>query len=109
MAYIAGIVIVALLFLALHYFTEITKQQKIIVSTLFSVVLLSAIAYNSYSTMQREKMMNVVIKFNQNKSVTCSGVDVNKSDFTLSVGTYTFIGKKDKPNYGQMISVSTCE
>ena len=36
-------------------------------------------------------------------------IDINNTDYTISIGTYTFIGKKDTPNYGQMISASTCE
>ncbi|MEA2100815.1 MAG: hypothetical protein U9P72_11875 [Campylobacterota bacterium] len=109
MAYIAGLVITGLFFLALHYFTEVTKEQKIIITAIILTIVLSAIAFNSYGYSQRDKMMNVVLKFNQNKTVVCNGVDVNNSDYTLSVGTYTFIGKENTPNYAQMISVSDCE
>ena len=109
MAYIIGIVIVALLFLALHYFTEVTKFQKIIIVTTLTSIILSAVAYNNYSAQQREKMTNIVIKFKQNKTLKCNGFDVNSSNYTLSIGTYTFIGKKNKPHYGQMISVAECE
>ena len=109
MAYIAGIVITGLFFLVLHYFTELTKSQKLIVTSTVLALILSAIAYNAYSTHQREKMLNVVKKYNQGKTVHCNGVDVNNTDYTLSIGTYTFIGKEGTPNYTQMISASTCE
>ena len=109
MAYIAGLVIVGFFFLSLHYFTELTKSQKITISAVVLAVILSAIAYNAYSTSQRDKMLNVVLKFKQSKTVHCNGTDVNNSEYTLSIGTYTFIGKKDTPNYGQMISASSCE
>jgi len=109
MAYIAGLVIVGLFFLALHYFTELTSHQKIITTAVVLAIILSAIAFNAYSSSQRDKMMSAVLKFNQNKTVNCEGIDVNNANYTLSVGTYTFIGKKDTPNYGQMISVSNCE
>ena len=109
MAYIAGLVIVGFFFLSLHYFTELTKSQKITISAIVLAIILSAIAYNAYSTSQRDKMLNVVLKFKQSKTVHCKGVDVNNSDYTLSTGTYTFIGKKNTPNYGQMISASSCE
>ncbi|MFT7004012.1 MAG: hypothetical protein ACJAWW_001364 [Sulfurimonas sp.] len=109
MAYIAGLVIVGFFFLALHYFTELTKPQKIIVTVSVLVVVLGAIAYNAYSNVKREKMLNVVMKFNQNKTVICNGININNSDYTISIGTYTFIGKKNTPNYGQMISASDCE
>ena len=109
MAYAAGIVIVGLFFLVLHYFTELTKTQKALVTAIVLAIVLSAIAFNAYSNSQRDKMLNVVMKFNQNKTVKCDKTDVNNINYTLSTGTYTFIGKKDTPNYGQMISASTCE
>ena len=109
MAYLAGLVIVGLFFLALHYFTELTKYQKAAVTAIVLAIVMSAIAFNLYSESQREKMMSVVTKFNQNKTVNCSGVDVNNSNYSLSIGTYTFIGKENTPNYAQMISASDCE
>ena len=109
MAYIAGIVVVGLFFLALHYFTELTRHQKTLVTAIVLAIVLSAIAFNTYSSSQRENMMNVVMKFNQHKTISCNGVDVNDENYTLSIGTYTFIGKENTPNYGQMISASTCE
>jgi len=109
MAYIAGLVIVGLFFLALHYFTELTKSQKTMITAVILVVVLSAVAFNAYSTSQRDKMLNVVMKFNQSKTVKCNGIDVNNKNYTISIGTYTFIGKENTPNYGQMISASSCE
>ena len=109
MAYIAGLVIVGFFFLSLHYFTELTKSQKATVTAIVLAIVLGAIAFNAYSASQRDKMLNVVLKFKQSKTVSCNGTDVNNSDYTLSTGTYTFIGKKNTPNYGQMISASSCE
>lgn len=109
MAYIAGLVVVAFFFLALHYFTELTTKQKSIVTAIVLAIVLGAIAFNAYTTTQREQMLNLVTKFNQGKTIECRGLDINNSKYTISIGTYTFIGKKDTDNYGQMISASTCE
>ncbi|MCW8953731.1 MAG: hypothetical protein OQK48_02180 [Sulfurimonas sp.] len=109
MAYIAGFVIVGFFFLALHYFTELTKYQKSLITAVVLAIVLSAIAYNIYSTSQREKMLNAVMKYNQNKTIICDGIEVNNENYTLSIGTYTFIGKENTSNYGRMISASTCE
>ena len=109
MAYLAGLVLSALFFLALHYFTELTKSQKIIVSIVVLGVISSAIAFNKYNDIQQTKMLMVVTKYNQGKTVNCDEIDVNETNYTLSIGTYTFIGKQDTPNYAQMISASTCE
>jgi len=109
MAYIAGLVIVGLFFLVLHYFTELNKHQKTIITIAVFSIILGAIAFNTYSNAKRDKMLNVVMKFNQGKTVNCNGIDVNNTHYTISIGTYTFIGKEKTPNYGQMISASTCE
>lgn len=109
MAYIFGLVVVAFLFLSMHYFTELTKSQKAIATAVILAVVLSAIAYNSYSDKQREKMLDVVRKFQQGKTVKCNAQDVNNSNFTLSIGTYTFIGKQNTPQFNKMISASQCE
>ncbi|MCF6309555.1 MAG: hypothetical protein L3J19_03640 [Sulfurimonas sp.] len=109
MAYLAGLVVVGFFFLALNYFTELTKHQKTLVTAIVLGIVLSAIAYNAYSTSQREKMLNTVMKYNQHKTITCSDIEINDKNYTLSVGTYTFIGKEDTPNYGQMVSASTCK
>ncbi len=109
MAYILGIVIVIVFFVVLHYFTDLNKSQKIITSAVIFSVVSGAIAYNAYTNTQRDNMLNVVLKFNQNKTVKCNGIDVNNTNYTLSVGTYTFIGKENTPNYSQMISAAECQ
>ncbi|MFA6137111.1 MAG: hypothetical protein WC667_03380 [Sulfurimonas sp.] len=109
MAYIFGAIIAGLFFLALHYFTEFTKLQKITVTAIIMAIVLSAISYNSYSNVQSEKMLEVVRKFEQNKTVKCKREDVNSTNYTLSIGTYTFIGKQNTPYFNQMISASECE
>ena len=109
MAYILGLIVVGLFFLSLHYFTELNHKQKIITSGIVLAIILSAIAYNAYSEAQRENMMRVVTKYNQGKNVSCDGRDINSSMYDLSTGTYTFIGKENTPNYGEMISVSSCK
>jgi hypothetical protein len=109
MAYIAGLVIVGLLFLSMHYFTELDKKQKIAVSATLLVIILSAIAFNNYNNAQQQKMLDAVLRFNQNKTIICGGKKVNNKTYTLSVGTYTFIGKKNTPHYAEMINASECE
>jgi len=108
-AYIYGLIIVTLLFLALHYFTELNRSQKLIIGAFLVTVILGAIAYNKYNQAQRDKMLNAIVKYKQGKTITCNGVAVNATTYSLSIGTYTFIGKKNTPHYAEMISASTCE
>lgn len=109
MAYIYGLIVVALLFSALHYFTELDRTKKLTIGVVLLVIVLSAVAYNKYNEAKREKMLKAIIKYEQGKTITCNGVDVNDSIYSLSVGTYTFIGKKNTPHYAEMISAATCE
>lgn len=109
MAYIVGLIVVGLFFFALHYFTELANKQKILISVSVFLVIFLAIAFNRYSDAKSQKVLDAVMKFQQNETIKCGGVDINGTNFSLSVGTYTFIGKKDTPFFGQMISASTCE
>lgn len=108
MAYFVALGIAGLFFALMHYFTELTKSQKATATAIILSLVLGAIAFNAYSESKQEQMMRVIVKYNQGKTVTCKGLDVNNSNYSLSVGTYTFIGLQNTPNYGQMISASTC-
>ena len=109
MAYIAGLVIAGLFFLSIKYFLELSKKQEIFIGLTTLAIILGAIAFNSYSSFQSEKMLSVVTKFQQNKTITCNGKDINSTNYDLSIGTYTFIGRENTPHYGEMISASSCE
>ena len=109
MAYIYGLIVVALLFATMHYFTELTNKQKTLTTALLVLVVLGAIAYNKYTTAQRELMLSVVTAYEQGKTLECNGIKVNAKLYDLSIGTYTFIGRKNTPNYAKMISASTCK
>ena len=109
MAYIAGLIIVIIFFTVLHYFTELTKTQKITVTALTFALILFAIYYNTNNSAKREKMMSVVTSYKQGKEITCNDIKINNKTYSLSIGTFTFIGKEDTSNYGNMISASDCE
>lgn len=109
MAYILGLVVVTLFFLSMHYFTELKKKQKTIITAVLLVMILGAIAFNASSSAQRTTMMNNVNSYNQGLTIKCNGLKINSKLYDLSTGTYTFIGRKGTPNSGQMISVSSCE
>lgn len=109
MAYIAGLVIVGIFFIVLHYFTELTKSQKLTVTAVILAVILFAIFYNTNNTAKRENMLDVVTAFNQGKTITCGKIKVDDKNYTISIGTFTFIGKENTPNYGRMINASECE
>jgi uncharacterized membrane protein len=108
-AYIYGLIIVGILFLAMHYFTELTTKQKFIAASVLIALIMSAVAYNRYQEAQREKMLEIVVAYEQGKTIHCGKRDVNSSNYSLSIGTYTFIGKENTPHYAEMIDAFTCQ
>ncbi|MDX9814227.1 MAG: hypothetical protein WC144_05970 [Sulfurimonas sp.] len=109
MTYLIPLIILLLVFLILHYFTELTQKQKLLTLLTLGVISIFASYYNYYSNTQRDRVLEVINSFNQGKSVTCDDIEITKENFTLSIGTYTFIGKKDGEFSGQMISASRCK
>ncbi len=109
MGYITAIAIVLILFMLMHYFTELTHTQKITITATLLGFILFAWGYNLYKAKEREKMYDIVIKYKQGKTIHCGKYDVNATNFSLSTGTYTFIGKEKTPYYAVMISAYDCE
>ena len=109
MTYIIGLVLIGLFFLALHYFTDLNNSQKWWVTTMVLSLLAMAVMFNEYQNQLAEKTRSVALHFNQGKTIQCEDINVTQETFTLSVGTYTFIGKENTPQAGEMISVADCE
>jgi len=78
-----------------------------------AVVILSilavAVMYNEYTQQENQKVVDVALKYKQGKNLRCDGKDVNNTTYSLSIGTYTFIGRSGTPNADAMISASDCE
>ena len=109
MAYIAGLVIAGFLILVIKYFLDLSRKQEIATGLIIVVAISSAVAFNAYSTSKRDNMLRVVTTFKQNKTIVCNSKEVNATNYDLSEGTYTFIGRPGTPFYGEMISASSCE
>lgn len=109
MAYILGLVLVGIFFVAMRKFTTFDTKQQISIVTVILAIVAVAIMYNRYTEQENQKLLNVTLKFNQGKTIKCKGRDVNSSNYSLSIGTYTFIGKKNTANFEEMISASDCK
>ena len=108
MGYIGAIVVVLVLFLALHYFSELNKQTKLAIALFFGVLVAFGVAYNSYSQKEQERIMQNEIRYHQGKTLTCNNTEVSKNTFSYSVGTQTLIGRKNSPHAGVMIDIAQC-
>lgn len=109
MAFIIGFILVGLFFFAMHYFTEFNNEKKIAILIIILSIMAVAVMYNEYTKQENQKMLDATLMFKQGKTLRCDGKDINSTNYTLSIGTYTFIGKKGTPNYAEMIGASTCE
>ena len=109
MAYIVSFFALITLFYVMHYFTELTRTHKISITAVLFFLIYSAIAYNTYQNERSQKLLDIVTRYNQGKTLHCTERNVTNATYSLSVGTYTFIGKKETPHYGEMIDASTCK
>ncbi len=109
MAYILGLVIVGLFFGVMHFFTELNAKQKIIATLLVLSFVMGALFYNSLQSQKAEQVRDVMLRYNQGKNIKCTDLDVTKINFSLSVGTQTFIGRQESTHAGKMVSASECE
>ncbi len=109
MDYIYGLIVLALLFGVLNYFTGLSGGQKIMVFVVIGAMVGLAYLYNQNTKNQQRTILANVQAFEIGKTLTCNKRDVNSTNYTLSVGTYTFMGKKHTPYYGDMISASSCK
>ena len=107
MDYLYGLIFVGLFFGVMHYFTELNLPQKLQVSLV--VVVSGAIFYNHLQQERAVHLRQVLLDFEQGKNISCKGFTVNNRTFTLSIGTQTFIAKKESKNVGVMLTASECE
>ena len=109
MAYLFGIGLLALLFVVLHFFTEISLKQKLITVFIIGLFVLGAYLFNVNSENRRLHLEGVLLEFTHGKNITCNGLDVNNSEFSYSSGTQTFIGIKESKMFGRLISLDSCQ
>jgi len=109
MAYLAGIVLLILLFLVLHRFTELSLKQKLGVSTVLGLLILGAYLFNKGSEARRVHLENVLLDFTHGKTIVCDGYEIHKEEYSYSSGTQTFLGKKESNTYGRIISLDLCQ
>jgi len=109
MAYLVGIVLVLLLFIILHFFTEISLKQKLISVSVFASFVMGAYLFNLNSENRRVHLDNILLEYNNGKTIVCHELNVNKNEFSYSSGTQTFLGIKESKMFGRIISLDACQ
>jgi len=107
--YIIGIIVVIVFFLAMRYFTEFDIYQQMSIAVVILSIMAVAVMYNEYTQQENQKILNATLKYKQGKTIKCAGKDLNNTTYSLSIGTYTFIGREGTNNAQEMISASDCE
>jgi len=108
MSYLLGIAAVGIFFLVLHNFTELGNREKGSVTAVLTLLIGAMYLYNVYTDSERDHITAMELKYQQGLNLTCNGIDVNKTQFSYSVGTQTYIGLEGTPHYGRLISASEC-
>ena len=109
MTYLIGIIVVIIFFLAMRYFTKFDIYQQISIAIVILSTLAVGVMYNEYTQQENQKVLNAALSYKQGKTIRCNGKDVNNVTYSLSIGTYTFIGRAGTQNAEEMISASDCE
>ncbi len=109
MGYIFGLILLLLLFVVLHFFTELTLKEKIGVFSVLGLLILGAYLYNQQSEDRRIHLEKVLLDFSHGKTISCKDMDVNNTQFAYSSGTQTFLGLKNSEMSGRIISLEQCQ
>ena len=109
MAYILGLVIVGLFFGVMHFYTELNVKQKLTSTVVVAAVIMGAIFFNMMQSAKADHVRDVMLRYNQGQNLICGTLDVTKINFSLSIGTQTFIGREESAHAGKMVAASECE
>ncbi|MDF1880351.1 hypothetical protein JHD50_03360 [Sulfurimonas sp. MAG313] len=109
MPYLFGIALLILLFIVLHFFTEISLKQKLGTVSVLAALVLGAYLFNLNSKNRRLHLEDVLLKFTHGNTILCNDLEVNNSYYSYSSGTQTFIGLKETKSFGRLISLDTCQ
>ena len=108
MSYLYVAAVIALFYALMHFFTEMGQREKLLAAGLLFAIIAAAVAYNRTVDSEQEHLREVILKFNRHETLECGGVKVNDGNFTLSVGTQSFIAKEGTPHAGQIIHAAGC-
>lgn len=109
MSYLYIVAVIALLYGVMHFFTEMGHRQKLQVAGGLLLVVVAAVAWNSSVDREQEHVRSVILKFNQHQTLECAGVEVNDGNYTLSIGTQSFIAKEGSPHAGRIFDAAGCQ
>jgi len=108
MSYLYILAVIILLYGGMHFFTEMTHRQKLQVTIILLLIVVAAAAYNAVSDKEQSHVREMILRFNQHETLECGGVQVNDINFTLSVGTQSFIAREGTKHAGRIFDAAGC-
>ncbi len=103
------VVLILLILLFAIIKSEFSLKNKLIFLFLLIGLIVLAVIYEAKLDEKENKYREIMIAFNQGKSLICENREVNSSYFVLNFGTLSFIGKDNIPEVRDLIiSVEKC-
>jgi hypothetical protein len=113
MSYLIGALVILGFFAFLHFATELEFKKKIIITVTLLAVVIFATIYNKSKKTDQLHIEKIQLEYSQGKTLQCLSntqeIDINKSAFSYSVGTQTFIGRKESKHFNLMINARACQ
>ena len=107
--YIAIAVFITTVYLAIDKFTDFSRIKKVLI-TLASFILLAMLyQYESFNDRQRQNTYTLLLAYENNKTLSCNDMEVNKKNFNYSSGGHSFLGKATAPYSNAIVSIFECK
>jgi hypothetical protein len=89
--------------------TKVRKQEKYNISIATVIVLFAIGVYTGFQDKINQQNYNIVIAFNQGKTIICNSKEINDRDYNYVSGTSVFVAKESSVHKGDLIRVSDCQ
>ena len=108
MPYVYIVLAIVALFVVMHKFTELQMQQKITISIIMAILIISFYFFERANTKTTRKIQDLRYAFEHGKTLICKEKEVNKELYNYA--SRSFIGKKGtKMFHTPNIAIGDCK
>ena len=108
MVYFLWFIISILAFVWMHYFTELSKRNKWLITSVVTLIVANAALINFMNNKEGELAAAAQLKFENNETLVCGDMNITAKEFSYSVGTQSFVGNKGSKYASKILSASEC-
>lgn len=88
----------------------ISKKSKAVILALLALIFGGVYFFTLNSQNAQNESTELLLAYEQGKSLKCGAFEVNASNFGFEYGTQSFVAKKGAKEFaGQIISIKECE